>query len=95
MNKTYHSKFPTMNAKLRNEPVAKYTIYCDTPAADDGSKCAQVFVGAKTMATDAHGMKSDNQFVKNLEHDVWQRGEMENLISDSEHSELVLEQRTS
>ena len=35
----------------------------DVPAVDDGSAAAQFFVGTETMVCDAHGMKTDKQFV--------------------------------
>ena len=52
MKKTQCSPFPAMNSKRRNEPVSTDTVYCGTSAVDNGSKCSQFFVGAKTMVTD-------------------------------------------
>ena len=59
MKKMYHSPFPALNVKRRSEPVAKDTVYCDTSAIDNGSTCAQLFVGTKNLLTDVYGMKSD------------------------------------
>ena len=59
MKQTYRSPFPALNIKRRSEPVATDTVFADTPAIDDGSKCAQVFAGTKTLVSDVCGMKSD------------------------------------
>lgn len=59
MKNTYYSPFPALNVKRRSEPVATDAVFADTPAIDNGSKCAQVFVGTKTFVSDVYGMKSD------------------------------------
>ena len=59
-----------MNVRRRNEPVATDTVYSDTPAIDDGSTSAQIFVGTETLLTDVCGMKSDKQFVNTLEDNM-------------------------
>ena len=56
MKKTHHSPFTELNVKRRSEPVATDTFYCDSPVIDDGSTCAQVFVGTKTLLTDDSGI---------------------------------------
>ena len=61
MKKTYRSPFTALNFKRRNKPVATDTIYCDTSAIDDGSKCAQVFIGTKVLVSDFYGMKSNKK----------------------------------
>ena len=53
----YKSPFPALNVLRCNESVATDTIYSGTPAIDDGSKCAQVFVGTKTIVSDVYGVK--------------------------------------
>ena len=63
MKKTYSSPFPALNIKRRSESVATNTVYSKTPEIDDGSTCAQLFIGTKTLITDVNGMKSDKQFV--------------------------------
>lgn len=83
MKKTYRSPFPALNVKRRSEPVATDTAYSNTPAIDDGATCAQVFVGVKTLVSDAHGMKSDKQFINSLEDNTRKRGAMDKLISNS------------
>ena len=45
MKKTYRSPFPVLNIKRRSEPAAIDIFFYDTPAIDDGSACAQLFVG--------------------------------------------------
>ena len=88
MKKIYHSPFPALNVKSRSEPVATCTVYCNTPAIYDGSTCAQLFVGNKTLLTDVYGMKSDKKFANSLENDVRQRVAIDELTSDSAHSEI-------
>ena len=36
---------PVLNIPCRQEPVATNTVFADPPAVDDGSMCAQIFVG--------------------------------------------------
>ena len=87
MKKTYRSPFPALNVKRRSEPVATDTVYADTPAIDNGSTCAQVFVGTKTFVSDVYGMKSDKQFVNSLQDNIRKRGAMDKLISDRAKAE--------
>ena len=66
IKKTYRSPFPALNIKRTNDPLATDTVYCDTSEIDDGSKCAQIFVGTKTLVSDVYGMKFYKNFVKTL-----------------------------
>ena len=94
MRKHFKSRFPAFNVMRRNEPVATDTIFSDTPAVDDGSKCAQFFVGRETLVSDVYGMKTDKEFVNTLEDNIRRRGAMDKLISDrakAEISEKVLD----
>ena len=59
LQKHYKSPFPACNVQRRNEPIATDTVYSDTPAIDSGCKCAQIFVGTKTMVADVYGMKTE------------------------------------
>ena len=88
MKKKYRSLFPAVNVKCRSEPAATDTFYCYAPAIDDGSKCDQDFVGAKTILTDGYGMKYDKQFVNSLEDNIRQRVAMDKLTSDSAQPEI-------
>ena len=49
IKKTYRSPFAALNVKRRSEPVETDTVYYDTPAIDDGSTCARLFVGNKLL----------------------------------------------
>ena len=60
----------------------------DTPDVDDGSACAQPFVGNKTLVTHVYGLKTDKQFVNTLECNIRKRGSMDKLISDSDQFEI-------
>ena len=72
----------------RNEDVATDMVYSDTPAIDNGSKAAQIFVGCQSMTVDAYGVKTDKQFVKTLEDNIRTRGAMKRLISDRAQAEV-------
>jgi hypothetical protein len=52
MRKHYKSRFPAFNVVRRSEPVATDTIFSEVSAIDDGSLCAQIFVGRHTLVTD-------------------------------------------
>ena len=80
LKKTYLSHFPDFNVKRRSEPVATDTVHSDAPAVDDGSTCAQIFVGTKTLVIDVYGIKTDKQFVNTLEDNIRKRGAMDKLI---------------
>ena len=88
MKKTHRSPVPAMNVKSRNESFATDKTHCDAPALRNGSKCTQVFMGTKTLVTDFHGVKSDNEFVNSLEDHIQKRGAMDKLTSDSAQSEI-------
>jgi len=79
---TYRSPFPALNVKRRHEPVATDTIYSDTPAIDDGSTCAQFFVGIQSRFCDAYGMSSDASFIHTLHDVIRKRGAMATLVTD-------------
>ncbi|MGL4933427.1 MAG: hypothetical protein ACRC4P_08975, partial [Aeromonas sp.] len=84
----YKSRFPALNVKRRNEPVATDTVWADIPAIDNGATAAQVFVGRYTYVTDVYGCRSDAEFAGLLEDNIRQRGAMELLISDGAKAEI-------
>ena len=88
MRKHYKSRFPALNCSRRNEDVATDTIFSDTPAIDNGSKCAQFFVGRELLVADIYPMKDPKQFVCTLEDNIRRRGAMKRLISDRAQSEI-------
>jgi len=74
--------FPALNVHRCQEPVATDTVYADTPAIDDGSTCAQIFVGRESLVTDVYGMKINKEFLNTLEDNIRCQGAMDKLISD-------------
>ena len=88
MRQHFKSRFPAANVRRRDEPVATDTVFSDTPAVDNGCKCAQIFVGTKSLVADVYGIKTDAQFVNTLEDQIRERGAMTKLISDSAQSEI-------
>ena len=85
---TYKSPFPALNCRRRNESVATDTVYSDTPAIDNGSTCAQVFVGKQSKFSDVFGMRTDSQFVDTLMDVIRKRGAMDQLVSDRAQVEI-------
>ena len=75
-------------SKRMNEPVTTETFHCDAPVEEGGYKRAQVFVGTNTMVNDVCDVKSYNQFFNSLEDNIWLRGAMDELITDSAYSEI-------
>ena len=55
--KRYKSPFPACNFCRPKKTITTDTVYSNTPAIGSGCKCAQLFVGNKTMVTDVYGMK--------------------------------------
>ena len=86
--KAYKSLFPAANVRRRNEAVATDTIYSDTPAIDDGSTCAQLYVGLVSLYNSVTGMKSEKDFVHTLEDTIRKHGAMDKLISDRAQVEV-------
>ena len=52
-----------MNVIRRNEPVVTDTIYSDTAAIGDGSRCAQFCFGRESLISYIYGMKTHEEFV--------------------------------
>ena len=82
LKKAFQSPNPALNVFRRNEPVATDIFYSDVPAVDNGSTACSIFVGTRSMVTDAYGVKTDKEFVNTLEDNIRQRGAMNKLISD-------------
>ena len=70
LKRFFKSPNPALNVHRRSEPVGTDIIYADTPAVDDGSTAAVLFVGIKTQVTDIYGIKTDKQFVNTLEDNI-------------------------
>ena len=66
LKNAYRLPFPAFNVKRWSEPVATCTMHSDSPAVNDRSTCAQLFVGTNTIVIDVYGMKTDKQFVNTL-----------------------------
>ena len=88
MKKHYRTRFPALNVARRHEPVATDTVFSNTKAVDDGSTCAQIFIGRNSYFADVYGMKSDKEFVNTLEDVIRKRGAMDKLISDQAMAEI-------
>ena len=86
--KTYKSIFPAANVRRRNEAVATDTFFSDTPAVDNGSVCAQIFVGLDSLYTTVYGMRNQREFVNTLQDTIRMHGAMDRLISDRAQVEV-------
>ena len=62
-----------MNFHLCENSVVTNTIYYDTPAIADGSTYYQFFFGAKSIVSDVHVKKIDEQFINLLEDNIHAR----------------------
>jgi hypothetical protein len=91
LRKCFKSPNPAVNVRRRDEPVAMDTIQSDVPAIDGGEKCAQIFIGTKSLITDVHGMKSPAQFPGVFTDEIITRGAPTKLISDSARVETSKE----
>ena len=88
LRQTYRTPFPACNVTRRNEPVATDTVYSTTPAIDNGSKIAQIYVGRQTLVTDIYAMKTEKEFIHTLQENIRKRGAMDTLISDRAKTEI-------
>ena len=80
---------PALNIPRRNEPVATDTVFGGTPAVDNGSTCAQFFVGRKSGFRSAEGLgKSTKKFATVLMNHIRRYGAMDQLVSDSAKVEI-------
>ena len=85
LKKHFKSRNPVFNILRRNEPVATDTIFSDTPAINDGSTMAQIFVGKDPLVYHAYGIQSQKKFIKTLYDNVKSRGAMNtDTISNKE-----------
>ena len=73
MRLSLKSANPALNIPRRQEPIATDTVFSDTPAIDDGSICAQIFVGHHSLVIDVYGMKTDKEYVNTLEDNIRKR----------------------
>ena len=88
MRQHFKTRFPALNVHRRNEAVSTDTVFSDTPAIITGARCAQLFVGHKSLLADVYPMKTDRQFVNALEDNIRARGAMDMLISDRAQAEI-------
>ena len=79
---TYKSPFPALNVIRSNEAVATDTVYLDIAAIDNGSLCAQFFMGLDTSFCNVFGMKTDKQFINFLLNVNRKRVAMDKLVSN-------------
>jgi len=70
----HHDKapHPALNHFRREELVATDMIVSDTPAIDGGGTWAQLFVGTKSLLSDAYGMKTPANFSSTLMDNITQ-----------------------
>jgi hypothetical protein len=88
LKRAFKSANPALNVIRRSEPVACDIVYADTPAIDDGSIAAVIFVGLTSKVTDVYGIKTDKQFINTLEDNIRERGAPTKLISDRAQVEI-------
>ena len=87
LRRHFRSRFPALNVRRLDEDYATDTIFANT-TAHDGSTCAQLFVGRKSMFTSVHGMKKESKFPSFLMDFIQSFGAMKGLFSDNAKSEI-------
>ncbi len=88
LRRAYRSPNPAFNVHRRSEDVACDFIFSNTPAVDNGSTAAVLFVGRDTTVSDVYGVKHDREFVSTLEDNIRDRGAPHRLISDKAQVEI-------
>jgi len=68
----YKAPHPALNHFCREEPVATDTIVSNTPAIDGSKTWAQLFIGTKSLLSDAYGMKTPAKFSSTLMDNITQ-----------------------
>ena len=86
LRRHYKSRFPALRVRRLDEDVATDTFFSNTKALD-GSTCAQLFVGRKSMLTDIFGMKTESQMPGALMDFIRKWGAGTGLFSDNAKSE--------
>jgi hypothetical protein len=81
LKQNWSSRFSACNVKHRNKPVATYTVFSDTPAADIGFTHAQLFDGIHFLVVEAYGLEMDKQPVNTLDDNIQELGAMYDLSS--------------
>ncbi|CAB9524801.1 Retrotransposon protein [Seminavis robusta] len=75
---------PILNIPRRHEDVATDTIYSSTPAIDDGSTAAQLFIGRTShYRTLRPAGSSDASYIRNLMDEIRKLGAMNRIRSDN------------
>ena len=59
LKKNFKSPFPVFNVKCQYEPVATDTAHSNTPAIDNGSTSAQIFISTEILVTNIYSIKYD------------------------------------
>ncbi|MEL6802173.1 MAG: hypothetical protein AAFO91_00130, partial [Bacteroidota bacterium] len=86
LRRHYKSRFPALRVRRLDEDVATDTFFSNTKA-HDGSTCAQLFVGRKSLLTDIFGMKTESQMPGALMDFIRKWGAGTGLFSDNAKSE--------
>ena len=82
---------PALNVPRRDEEVATDAVYGPkgVPAVDDGSTCAQIYMGKSSAYRSVHSNgHSDGTFVRSLQDEIRKRGAMRVLISDRARAQI-------
>jgi hypothetical protein len=88
MRKYFKVQYPAFNVSKRSESVAIDTVYSDTYAVDNGSKCAHIFIGCDSLVIDVDRRKTDKECINTLEDNIPIQGAMTKLISERATAEI-------
>ena len=86
MRDHFKSRFPALNVRRIDEPVATDTFFSSVKALD-GETCAQLYCGKYSFHTKVYGMKTESQMPDTLGDYIREIGAPYALISDNAKSE--------
>ena len=89
ITQTHKAPFPALNVFRRNESVAIDTIYCDVAAIDNGSTCAQFYVGIDTKFCSAYRVQTNGALINTLLDVIRNHDAMHTVITDGAKAELA------
>ena len=93
LKRHFKSRFPALNVRRINEPVATDTFFSTIPAIG-GATCAQIFVGLISKYTRVYPMHTESEFKSTLQKFITDVGAPTAFMSDNAQAETSKDVRT-
>ena len=93
LKRHFKSRFPALNVRRINEPVATDTFFSTVPAIG-GATCAQIFVGLVSKYTRVYPMHTESEFKSSLQKFVTDVGAPTAFMSDNAQAETSKDVKT-